>query len=131
MTISWLEALKNLDTETVREAEIATVSTSFTAEISKSLTQQGDKSAKRGNEGLLSLLAPPHIRESENYALRQGCPEKDTSTQGRPWLDALRSVEKCSIAKDKRATRMLPSSVDELPHASRRVRTMQPPARKA
>ena len=116
LTISWLEALKNLDTQTSREAEIATDPTSSATKLSKSLTQQGDKSAKRGDEGLLSLLAPPHIRDSKSHALKQGYREKDISTQGRPWLDALRNLEgKTSKDEEKRATRiMLSSSVDEI-----------------
>ena len=82
MTISWLEVLKNLDTETTQETEIATDAAPPATELSESLTQQGDKSAKRGVEGLLSLLSPPHIRDSESHARRQGCREKGNSTQG-------------------------------------------------
>jgi len=63
MRTSWLEALKNLGAETTRETEIDTAAASpFATELPESLNQQSDKSAKRGDEGLLSLLAPPHIR---------------------------------------------------------------------
>src|SRR5215211_4633144 len=114
LIISWLEALKNLGAETTQEKEIDTdAPSSSSAELSESLTQQGDKSAKRGDEGLLSLLSPPHIRNSESHALRHGCREKDISTQGRPWLDALRSVERSLKEEDKGANRVLPSSVNK------------------
>ena len=73
LTISWLEALKNQGTEATQETEIDTDAASSSAtELSGSLTHQGAKSAKRAEEGLLALLAPPHIRNSENHALRQG-----------------------------------------------------------
>ena len=45
--MSWLETLKNLDTENTRDSEAATNPTSSAAGISESLTQQGAKSAKR------------------------------------------------------------------------------------
>jgi hypothetical protein len=114
--MSWLEALKNLNTDITQEAEVDTgAASSSTFELSEPLTQQSDKSAKRGEEGLLSLLAPPHIRNSESHALRQGCPEKDTSTQGRPWLDTLTSVEEqTSKEEEKRATCMLCSTVEKI-----------------
>ena len=48
--MSWLETLKNLDTENTRDSEAATDPTSSAAAISESLTQQGDKSAKRGDQ---------------------------------------------------------------------------------
>src|SRR5215211_6047144 len=114
MIISWLEALKNLDKETTQEVEIATDASPSISELSESLTQQGDKSAKREEEGLLSLLAPPHIRDFESHALRQGCREKGNPTKERPWLDALRSVRKTSKEEEKRAARVLPSPVDEI-----------------
>jgi hypothetical protein len=47
LTISWLEALKNLGTEAAQESEIATdAASSSEDEFSESLTQQGDKGAK-------------------------------------------------------------------------------------
>jgi hypothetical protein len=62
ITISWLEALKNLGTATTQESEIATnAASSFEDEFSEFLTQQDDKSAKRGKDGLLSLLAPRRL----------------------------------------------------------------------
>src|SRR5687767_9156279 len=80
--------------------------------FSKYSTRQGDKSAKRALNGLLSLLAPSHIRDSESHALGQGCREKGVSTQGRSWLSILRSVEEQTSKKEeKRATCVLPSSV--------------------
>jgi hypothetical protein len=84
VTISWLEALKNLGADiTQEEKEIdRNVPSSSSAELSESLTQQGDKSAKREEEGLLALLSPLHIRHSESRASRQGCQEKDVSTKG-------------------------------------------------
>ena len=64
MTISWLEALRFLDTEVTQETAIATDAASSSEDgRSESLTQQGDKSAKRGGEGLLALLSLPHIRD--------------------------------------------------------------------
>jgi hypothetical protein len=113
MIISWLEALKNLGIETTKEVEIATGASPSISELSESLTQQDDKSAKRKEEGLLSLLAPLHIRNPESHALRQGCREKDISTQGRPWLDALRSSERTLNEEEKRTTRVLLSSADK------------------
>ena len=91
--MSWLEALKNLGIETIRDTEIDTDPTSSAIELSESLDQQGAKSAKRGEEGLLSLLAPPHIRNHENRALRDGCRAKANPTKGRPWLETLKSLE--------------------------------------
>ena len=45
--IYWLEALKNLSTETTSETKMATDAASCAADFTESLTQQGDKSAKR------------------------------------------------------------------------------------
>jgi hypothetical protein len=85
----WLEALKTIDTETTYGAEIRTDASSPSAdELSEFLNQQGAKSAKRVEEGLLSLLAPPHIRNSESHAPRQECQAKVSSTRERPWLNA-------------------------------------------
>ena len=113
LAISWLGALKNLSAETTQEKDIGTDAPS-SAELSESLTQQGDKSDKKGEEGLLSLLAPPHIRNSENHVLRQGCREKDISTQGRPWLEALGSLEERALKEEKRNTNTVVSSVEEI-----------------
>jgi hypothetical protein len=99
--------------ETTQEKDISTDAPS-SAELSESLTQQGDKSDKRGEEGLLSLLAPPHIRNSENHVLRQGCREKDISTQGRPWLEALGSLEERALKEEKKNTNTVLSSVEEI-----------------
>jgi DNA polymerase-1 len=114
--MSWLEALKNLDPESTQEVGVDTDPASFSAtELSESLTQQGDKGAKRAEEGLLSLLAPPHIRNSENHALRQGYRERDILTHGRPWLDVLRNLEAKVLKEEKRNTNtVLSSSVDEI-----------------
>jgi DNA polymerase I len=60
-------------------------------------------------------LSLPHIRDSESHALVQGRPEKDISTQGRPWLDALTSVEEqTSKEEEKRATCMPSSTVEKI-----------------
>ena len=82
MTIYWLEALRFLDTEVTQETAIATDAASSSEDgRSESLTQQGDKSAKRGGEGLLALLSPPHIRNSESHALRQERRERGNPTR--------------------------------------------------
>src|SRR5215217_7203842 len=115
MAMTWLEALKKLDKEPTPEIEVDTHAASSAIELPESLTHQGAKSAKRGDRGLLSLLAPPHIRNSENHALRQGCREKDISTQGRPWLDVLRNLEERVLKEEKRNTNtVLSSPVDEI-----------------
>jgi hypothetical protein len=77
MIISWLEALKNLDKETTQEVEIVTDASPSISELSESLTQQGDKSDKSPPTPLLALLSPPHIKNPESHALRQGCREND------------------------------------------------------
>ena len=61
----WLNALRNLDTAGPGEAEQIGPDTasSSAAEISKSLTQQGAKSAKSLLNTLLALLALPHCRD--------------------------------------------------------------------
>ncbi len=52
-----------MDVETTGKAEIGEDFTfPFEDEISESLIQRGAKSAKRGGEDLLSLLAPRHPR---------------------------------------------------------------------
>jgi hypothetical protein len=112
--MSWLEALRNLDTETAQGVAIATDEASSATELLETLAQQGAKSDKRGDEGLLSLLAPPHIRNSESHALRHGCREKDISTQGRPWLDALKSLEARKSKVEKRKTDTASAYVEEI-----------------
>jgi DNA polymerase I len=111
--MSWLEALKNV--ESTQEVEIDTDAVSSSAaELSETVViQQGDKSAKRAQERLLSLLSPPHFRSSQSQALRHGCREKGISTQGRAWLEALRSVENTSTESARWTARVLSSSVDE------------------
>jgi DNA polymerase-1 len=116
LVISWLEALRNLGAATTQEREIDTDASS-SAVLSESLTQQGDKSAKREDEGLLSLLAPPHVRNSESHTLRQGCQEKGNPTRERPSLDAVRGVETTSKEEEKGATRALSSSLGEISEA--------------
>jgi hypothetical protein len=72
---SWLDALKGMDVGTTGKAEIAEDSTSpFENEISESLIQRGDKSAKRVEKGLLSLLSPPHFEVLREYdpSLKRG-----------------------------------------------------------
>ena len=60
VTMSWLEALKNLDTGTTQESEIDTdAASSSAAELSESLTQRGDKSAKRGGRGTSGTFGTP------------------------------------------------------------------------
>jgi hypothetical protein len=61
--MSWLETLKNLDTETRQEVEIVSDATSSsTTELSESLTQQGAESAKSPFGTLLALLPPHHLK---------------------------------------------------------------------
>jgi DNA polymerase-1 len=87
---------------------------SSATELSESLTQQGDKGAKRGNERLLAPLSPPHIRNSESHALRQRYRRKGDPTQERPWLDALRSLEPRTSKVEKKAQKnTVLRSVDE------------------
>jgi hypothetical protein len=64
--------MKNLNTATPGEAKQigSDTASSSTDEISKSLTQQGDKSAKSPLDTLLALLALPHSR---NLAARSAC----------------------------------------------------------
>jgi hypothetical protein len=111
LTISWLEALKNLDTETTQETEIAT---DAATEFSESLIQQGAKSAERGDEGLLALLALPHIRNSEFRISREKCPVKANPTRERHWLDALTGLEGRGTTEEKRRANAMPSAVDEI-----------------
>jgi 3'-5' exonuclease len=85
--------------------------------IPKCLTQQGAKCAKRARERLLALLALPHIENSENHFHRQGCREKDFSTQRRPWLDAIRGLEERAPKEDKRNTNIVFSFVEEIPES--------------
>jgi hypothetical protein len=113
LAISWLEALRNLGAVTTQEKEIDTDASS-SAVLSESLTQQGDKSAKRGKEGLLSLLAPPHVRNSESCAVSQGCQAKGNPTKERLWLGALKSLEEKTSNEEKRATGILSPSVDKI-----------------
>jgi DNA polymerase-1 len=111
--MSWLAVLKNLDTGTTRETEIDTDTASSAAELSESLTQRGDKSAKRGDEGLLSLLALPHIRHSESHASRRGHQAKGNLIEVRPWLDNLKSLEEKAPEVVKRKTNAAPPCVGE------------------
>ena len=105
-----------MDVETTGKTEIAEDTTFSSAdEISKSVTQQGAKSAKRVEKGLLSLLSPRHIRNSESHAPRQECRAKSTSTQERPWLEALKSLEEETIEEEKEQTNAALSSVEKIP----------------
>ena len=112
--MSWLEALKNLGIETIRDTEIDTDPTSSAIELLESLDQQGDKSAKRGKEDLLSLLAPRHIRKSKNCVPEEKCPAKANLTIERPWLDALKSLEEEILEKGKGRTVRSPPSAEEI-----------------
>jgi hypothetical protein len=79
--MSWLEALKNLDTETTQETEIATDAASSRAgESSDSLIQQGDKSAKSPDAPLLALLSPCWIEDSENLSSEEEAASEAIST---------------------------------------------------
>jgi hypothetical protein len=60
----WLETLK-LDTENTRDSEAATDPTSSAAGISESLTQQGDKSAKRWRTDFCHFCHPVTLRISK------------------------------------------------------------------
>jgi len=105
MAISWLEALKNLGAETTQEDEFDTdAPSSSSAELSEFLAQKDDKSAKSGDEGLLSLLAPPHVRNCEISAVSQGCQAKGNPTKERLWLGALKSLAEKTSNEEKRAT---------------------------
>ena len=116
--MTWLEALKNLGTETILETQIDTDAASPSdTELSESLTQQGDKGAKRGDEGLLAPLSLPHIRNSESHALEQGRLEKNISRRGQPWLDTLRSVEGTFKVGEERAPRIPSPTVDVTPES--------------
>src|SRR5215204_2515413 len=114
MAMTWLEALKKLDKEPTPEIEVDTYAASSAIELPKSLTQQGAKSAKRRDKGLLSLLAPPDIRNSESHAFGQGCQEKDISTQRRPWLEVLRSLEEEISGEEERQTNAALPSVEKI-----------------
>jgi hypothetical protein len=116
-TITWLEALKNLGVETTREAEVATDPTSSATELSESSTQQGAKSAKRGDEGLLSLLALPHIRDLESLLPGQECRAKGNFLKNRPWLDILKGLVEGTIEEEKGQTNTSRPSVDEVPES--------------
>jgi hypothetical protein len=70
--MSWLEALKNLNTETTQKTEIATDLTSSSAELSETTTQQGAKGAKRLPNWLLALLAPLNLGISKVMLLGTG-----------------------------------------------------------
>src|SRR5829696_7918394 len=111
--MSWLAVLKNLDTGTTQETEIDTDTASSAAELSESLTQRGDKSAKRGDEGLLSLLAFPHIRHSESHTSRRGHQAKGNLIEERPWLCTLKSLEEKALEEVKRKTNAAPPCVGE------------------
>jgi hypothetical protein len=116
--MSWLEALKNLDTETTLESEVDADAAFSSAKDSESPTQQGDKSARSPSSPLLAPLSPPHIRKPESHAYGQGCREKNVSTRVRPWLAALRSLEeRISEEEEKRTARMFSSSVDGISEA--------------
>jgi DNA polymerase III epsilon subunit-like protein len=108
LTISWLEALKNLGKEPTPETEIDTDAASSATELSESLTHQGDKSATRGKKGLLALLSPPHIRDVDNHVPREGYRAKTNPTEGRPWLGALNSLEVEAKEDEKRTNIALP-----------------------
>jgi DNA polymerase-1 len=107
--ISRLEALKDLGIETTREAEIDADATSSAAEIPKSLSQQGDKSAKRGDQGLLALLSPPHIKNSDGYASTRKPQAKGNSIKERSWLDVLKSLEEKTSEEKRKANTALHS----------------------
>lgn len=112
--MSWLEALKNLDKETAQAVEIDTdAASSSAAERKETLDQQGDKSATRGDEELLSLLAPPHTRNSECQAHGELCPTQGTQPQQRPWLAALKSLEETTNEVQRRKNPAV-SSVDHV-----------------
>jgi uncharacterized protein YprB with RNaseH-like and TPR domain len=114
LTIYWLEALRNLNTQSTQETKIDTDDSSSATEFPETLTQEGDKRAKSGDEGLLSLLAPPHIRNLESHALRPGYPAKGNPTKERLWLDALKSLEERTSKEENRRTNTALPSVEEI-----------------
>ena len=115
LAISWVEALENIGAETTQEKEVNTdAPSSSSAELSESLTQQGDKSAKRGDEGLQALLSPLHVGDSEIYAPRKEHRTKGDSTKERPWLDALKGLEEKAAPEGKSRTNTALSSLDDM-----------------
>jgi hypothetical protein len=81
----WLDVLKNMDVGAISEAKNGLdVDSSSEDTFSESLSQQGDKSAKRRKERLLALLSPRHIRDFRSYLPREGCRAKTNPTKGRP-----------------------------------------------
>jgi DNA polymerase I-like protein with 3'-5' exonuclease and polymerase domains len=59
-------------------------------------------------------LAPPHIRNSENRPPRKEHRAEGNSTQERPWLDALKSLEGKLTTEEKRRTNTVLSSVEKV-----------------
>ena len=59
----------------------------------------------------MALLAPSHVRDSESGAHRRRYRENGNPTRESPWLATLRSVEDISEEAEKRAARVLSSSV--------------------
>jgi len=65
---SLLEALKSMDVKTTGKTKVAEdVIYPFEDEISESLIQLGDKSARSLFSTLLALLAPPHFEVRRKY----------------------------------------------------------------
>jgi hypothetical protein len=62
-------------------------------------------------------LAPPHIGNSENRALRREHRAKGDSTTERSWLDALKSLEEKATAEGKRRTDAALPSVEDISEA--------------
>jgi DNA polymerase I len=62
-------------------------------------------------------LAPPHIRISESHASSREHRAKGNPTSERPWLEALRSLERITIKEDKRRTDIALAFVDEISEA--------------
>ena len=103
----WLTALQNLDTATPGEAkQIGPDTASSSAdEISKSLTQQGAKSAKSSLDTLLELLALPNSGDPKIAARRRGIPLVVTDV-----MDHVRSPLPCFC----NTLQTMPIGVDEL-----------------
>jgi hypothetical protein len=96
---------------TIPPKQIGSDTASSTDEISKSLTQQGDKSAKRVAKRLLSLLSLPHIRDLESWPSGQERRAEVFSTR-EPLVGSPQGSRKRINGGEKGRTNAVLSSVD-------------------
>jgi hypothetical protein len=114
----WLDVLKNMDAGVISEVENGLdVASSSEDEFSESLNQQAAKSAKSLLNTLLSLLAPPHIKDPERCAPRQECRAKGNATKERPWSEALKSLDEEVKKQEKSETNSALPSVEKIPES--------------